>query len=196
LRDNRWSGQLLEPLEDPGLHGYLGPESTTVTHIDYAGRGREALPAESSNCVVFGHVQSAKAFVTPDRKGVYSEFSIAVDSVEGHDSKQSVAPGNTLLGIRGGGTVVFPSGHRRRVLFEGIGYPKIGANYLFFLRLQPNSGDYGILTAYELSDGKAYPLDDGKPFLRYEGMDRASLIRSVNAKLRRAGEGKFGDRRS
>jgi len=183
LRDNRWSSQLLEPLEDPGLHGYLGPESTTVTHIDYVGSGREALPAESSNCVVFGHVQSAKAFVTPDRKGVYSEFSIVVDSIVGQDSTQHIAPGGTLLGIRGGGTVVFPSGHERRVLFEGIGYPKIGTQYLFFLRVQPNSDDYGILTAYELINGKAYPLDDGKPFLRYEGVNQASLLKSVNAKL-------------
>ena len=185
LRDNRWGSQLLEPLEDPGLHGYLGPESTTVTHIDYVGGGREALPTELSNCVVLGHVQSAKAFVTPDRKGVYSEFSIVVDSVVGQDSTQHIAPGSTLLGIRGGGTVVFPSGHQRKVLFEGIGYPKIGPQYLLFLRLQPNSDDYGILTAYELSNGKAYPLDDGKPFTRYDGVHQASLIRSVNARLGR-----------
>jgi hypothetical protein len=152
------------------------------------GNGREAIPVDSSDCVVLGRVQSAKAFVTPDRKGVYSEFSIVVDSVVGQDAKQSVAPENELLGIRGGGTVVFPSGHRRKVLFEKIGYPKIGPQYLFFLRLQPNSDDYGILTAYELTNGKAYPLDDGQPFLRYEGMDQHSLIASVRAKLQRAGE--------
>jgi hypothetical protein len=177
LRDSRWSSQLLEPLEDPGLHGYLGPESTTVTHVDYVGSGREALPAESSNCVVLGHVRSAKAFVTSERKGVYSEFSIVVDSVVVQDSTQHIAPGSTLLGIRGGGTVVFPSGHQRKVLFEGIGYPKIGPQYLFFLRLQPNSDDYGILTAYELTNGKAYALDDGEPFQRYEGVDQASLLK-------------------
>jgi hypothetical protein len=188
-RDNRWGSQLLEPLEDPGLHGYLGPESTTVTHIDYVGNGREALPVESSNCVVLGRVQSAKAFVTPDRKGVYSEFSIVVDSVVGQDTMQNIAPGNRLLGIRGGGAVVFPSGHRRKVLFEGIGYPKVGPQYLFFLKLQPNSDDFGILTAYELTNGNAYPLDDGKPFSRYEGVDQGTLIKSVSAKLHRLGEG-------
>ena len=179
LRMERWRGLLVSPLEDPGTIGDLGSSSISVTHIDYL-EEREALPIASSQMIAIGRVLGSQSFVTPDKTSVYSEFSIAIDHVLKR-AGAGIQP--TIVGVRGGGEVSFPSGHSRTVLFEGIGYPKQGPTYLFFLRQQPNSEDFGILTAYELTGSEVYALDDSEPFLAFDHLKQRTFLRIVSAQI-------------
>ena len=176
-RDQQWRNLIPTPLRDPGVHGQIGAASTTVVHFDYVGPGRQAFPVSQSEIVAIGKVLSAAAFVTPDKTGVYTEFAIEVSAVL---KGNGAMVGQELTAIRGGGSVVFPSGHRRNVLFDGIGYPKPGSIYLFFLHKMPsNPNDYGILTAYEFSANLVYALDNADPFTRYEGSDESKFLAIV-----------------
>ena len=176
-RDQEWRNLMSIPLGDPGTQGQIGSESTSVAHFDYVGEGRQALPVSQAELVGIGQVMSGAAFVTPDKSGVYTEFAINLSSVLKGDASMI---GQNVTGIRGGGSVVFPSGHKRKVLFQGIGYPKLGSVYVFFLHKMPgNPGDYGILTAYELSGSVVYALDDIDPFTKYEQSEQSKFLALV-----------------
>jgi hypothetical protein len=178
-RDQRWRGIAPIPLEDPGTNGESGAANTAETFIDVVGPAPEALPIKTSEIVAIGHVTSAQGFVTPDKSGVYSEFSITVERV----LKAKGTVGQTVIGIRMGGQVHFPSGHVTEYLFYGVGYPKIGPSYLFFLHQQPNSRDFGILTAYELSGTKTYAIDNVAPFIEFDGADQVTLLKAVDTRI-------------
>lgn len=178
-RDQRFSHLLSQPLEDPGIRGDLGSNSTSVTHVDYIG-GREALPTAKSDLVIVGHVLSAKGYVTPDKTGVYSEFKVGIDGTLKGDL---ALIGQTLTVLRGGGVVAFPSGHKRNILFAGIGYPKLNTSYVFFLRTRSNKDDFTILTAYELSGGHVYALDDEAPFTEHEGELQSKFISNLQSQI-------------
>jgi hypothetical protein len=153
------------------------------TFIDFVGPVPEALPIKTSELIAIGHVTSAQGFVTPDKTGVYSEFSITVGRV----LKVKGTVRQTVIGIRMGGEVHFPSGHVTDYLFQGVGYPKIGPSYLFFLYQQPNSGDFGILTAYELSGTKIYAIDNVAPFIQFDGADQDTFLKTVHAQIKQEG---------
>jgi hypothetical protein len=180
-RDQQWRGLVPDVLKDPGTNAAIGMESTTVSHIDYVGEGPAALPTDRSDLVIVGQVLRSSAFVTPDKTGVYSEFPILVQSVLKGDSS-SIS--KTVIGIRGGGTVTFPSGHKRKILFDGMGYPQTGPKYLFFLHKMPGTAlDYGILTAYELSGTSVYALDNVEPFTKYEGAEQATFLQTIKNQI-------------
>ena len=45
-----------------------------------------ALPVERSAAIVIGKVTSARAHLTPDKTGIYSEFRVAIDAVVKNDA--------------------------------------------------------------------------------------------------------------
>lgn len=175
-RDSRWRGQVLQPFEDPGVNGVAGAESATMTIDDVVGGGLQAIPTDAASAIVIGSVQQGQAFVSPDKTGVYSEFSIVIANVLKSENTQQILAGATVIGIRPGGEIHYPSGHREKFLFRGIGYPKLGAQYVFFLRQDPGGSDYAILTAYELKEGIVFALDSEEPFMHYEGVAQGSFL--------------------
>jgi len=61
--------------------------------------------------------------------------------------------------LRPGGGVRFPSGKIREFLVAGRGLPRTGGRYAFFLKYDDLAQAYYIVTAYELLNGKVFPLD-------------------------------------
>jgi hypothetical protein len=115
-------------------------------------------------------VVDAQAYLSDDKTGVYSEFSIRIDEVFKNDSLKPGFPGGLVVAERYGGRVRFPSG---RVTFYGNrdqGMPRLGGRYVFFL--ERDDQQYSILTAYELSSGRIYPLDGRNT----PGRDRANSV--------------------
>ena len=145
-----------------------------------------ALPVVKSALVVIGQVVDAKAYLSNDKTGVYSEFGIRVDRIFKNDSFSPISPGQLVSAERWGGRVRFPSG--RVLIFgnRGQGMPRIGEQYLFFLERNPQQ--YEVLTAYELLSGEVHPLDGrgapgGEnsewPGNAYEGVNAAGFLDEV-----------------
>ena len=160
-----------------------GRSVLTFSHWDAA---LSALPVGRSATVVAGQVLKAKAFLSSDKTGVYSEFAVSVEQVFKNDSVTPVFQGGLVTAERNGGRVRFPSGRLITYGNRGQGMPKVGQRYVFFL--ERNADQYTILTAYELQAGKVRPLD-GKnapggennewPGNGYQGTDESTFMIEV-----------------
>lgn len=133
-----------------------------------------ALPAAQSKVIVVGEVTKAQAYLSEDESGVYSEFTIRIDSVLKNSSEYSLEVGSSLVAERSGGRVRFPSGHVVLTFMNGEGMPQSGRRYVLFLT--PNTGDnnFTILTGYELKDGQVELLDNlssTHPSVKLKGME-------------------------
>jgi hypothetical protein len=129
-----------------------------------------ALPVGRSAVIALGEIVDAQAYLSDDKTGVYSEFSVRIEEVFKNDNLAPLFPGSLVVTERYGGRVRFRSGH---VILYGNreqGFPRQGGRYVFFL--ERNDQEYLILTAYELLSGRVYPLD-GKSAPGGEGSDWA-----------------------
>ncbi len=116
-----------------------------------------ALPVKRSAVVALGEVVATQAYLSDDKTGVYSEFTVSIEEVFKDDCLTPVVPGSLVVTERYGGRVSFPSG---RVTLYGNreqGMPRQARHYVFFLERLDQQ--YSILTAYELLSGRVYPLD-------------------------------------
>lgn len=145
-----------------------------------------ALPVDRSTAVVIGTVKTSKAFLSDDKKGVYSEYAIQVEEALKNANSLQYVNTNTLTAERVGGAVRFKSGHLQRYRINDQGMPKVGRRYAFFLKLNPEQQDYTIVTGYELREGIVVPLDgrnSNLPFMRYQGIDEGSFLIAVRESI-------------
>lgn len=164
------------------------PQISDDTYQIFAGADWDvrlpALPVERSAAVVIGRVNSARAYVTPDKTGIYSEFQVATDTVIKNDLNNMIKEGAAIIVERRGGRVRMPSG---RIVISWVSHqnmPRVGGRYLLFLTHQfetPNDTpkDFYLLTGYELRDGQVHLLDDtlpGHPISRYGGTSETTLL--------------------
>jgi hypothetical protein len=153
--------------------------------------GLPALPASKSDTVIVGEVLDANAYLSNDKTGVYSEFTIKVDDILKNDQSSHLNQGSLLVAERLGGRVRFPSGEILPVQIAGQGMPRAGRRYVLFLSRTDQGLAYGILTGYELRAGKVSPLDGiktrggGSPwkFDKYENWDESTFIDAVRAEI-------------
>jgi len=157
-------------------------------------RGLPALPVAQSDAVVLGEVIDRRASLTEDRTGVYSEFSVLLNTVF-KDAQGLLAPGGVLQVSRPGGAVRFASGKVQRYTISKLGYPKQGRQYVLFLK-RDEEGDFYILTGYELRKDKVSPLDGGGADPRgelqfgvYRGASRESFLGELTTALQTASGG-------
>jgi hypothetical protein len=164
------------------------PRISDDTYQIYAGADWDvrlpALPVERSAAVVIGGVRSARAYVTPDKTGIYAEFHVAIETVIKNDPNNMINDHATITVERRGGRVRMPSG---KIVISWVSHqnmPRVGGRYLLFLTHQfesPNDTpkDFYLLTGYELRDGQVRLLDDtlpGHPITRYEGTSETTLL--------------------
>lgn len=140
-----------------------------------------ALPVDESSTIIRGEVVEARAFVSPDRTAVYSEFSIKPLQVLKDQSIQSAGK-DCIVITRYGGRVRFPDGGVQLLYNTGQGMPRLGGQYLLFLKREGD--DFDLLTGYELSTGKVVPLDVGTPnFSAHANQDVLNLMNRVQEKI-------------
>lgn len=161
----------IDMLNNPVSHGGTGP-----------------LPAYPSHGVLSGVVISKQAFISNDKTAVYSEFEMKIDEVfKGNSS--DLAAGRSVRFTRRGGKVRLPSG---KVLVRGGGaetMPEIGGRYVMFLRFDPQSESYWLLTGHEIRNGTVYPLDSmgtstkPKEFAVFQGMTETEFFRRLSVAL-------------
>lgn len=156
-----------------------------------------ALPAAQSDAILIGEVADAEAYLTTQRTGIFSEFTLNVGEVLKGVALEVVVPGASLTAMRSGGAVRFPSGRVVRHGVSGKPLPRVGRSYLFFLKRNEVGEDFTILTAYELRGGRVFPLDgigvNGKPsfgreaYLKFSGADEGSFLTTVREAIAQAG---------
>lgn len=148
-------------------------------------RGLSALPTEQSDVVILGVVTSRDAYLTEDRTGVYSEFTVLVSEVF-KDSTKTIVSGTPISVNRSGGAVRFKSGKIQKYQIAHQGMPDFSAPYVLFLR-KTSDGDILILTGFKLINGHVTPLDGDEnndprlvlPFAKYAGTDKAEFLKAV-----------------
>ncbi len=152
----------------------------------------KAFPLSYSDTLVIGEVTDARAYLSTDKTGVYSEFTIRLDEVLKDANKSLTDSHPTTIGTREGGRVRFPSGIVNLYGTNERGMPRVGVRYAFFLKSSEMEDDYSIVTAYELKDGRVYPLDGysnyrktvSPPFKAYEGMDEKSFLNELREAIK------------
>jgi len=145
-----------------------------------------ALPFPQSDIVIIGGVTDAKAHLSNDKTGIYSEFSVQVEEVISNAAPCPVNSGNMLALERFGGAVRFPSGVIQKYETTGQGMPSAGQRYLFFLK-HIDEANHKIVTGYQLDGQVVSPLDgavveqgNGKyPFDVYQGFDVTTFLQIV-----------------
>lgn len=155
----------------------------TSSFIDWA-TGLPALPVEQSSAVIIGTVVDAKAYLSNDKTGVYSEFDVRIQEVLKNSSVTSLVAGKDIIVERPGGRVRFPSGHINQYFIVGQGMPRVGRRYVLFLT--GGEQDFQILTGYEVREDRIFLLDNpgsGHPITAYKGVDEPLFFNDLRALL-------------
>jgi hypothetical protein len=137
-----------------------------------------ALPTSASDAVVLAKVVDAKGYLSNDRTGAYSEFTIIVEQIF-KDGRRSLMTGNSVVTEREGANVKLPDGRIIRYQIAYQGMPQIGRRYVFFLKYNEQGEDYQVLTGYELRKGRVSPLDEADHFAAYEKLGEDAFLNAV-----------------
>lgn len=130
------------------------------------------FPVEMSDLVIEGKITDSNAFLSEDKSGVYSEFTVSVSDVIISKPSISVKKHDVITTDRDGGRVRYPSGRIVRYRISSRGFPIKNGKYLFFLtKDDDDDNDYRIITAYEMRGNKVYALDGSR--VNFRGMGRS-----------------------
>ena len=149
---------------------YIAQNLSTANYFNFP-----ALPVAKSDIILIGVVSGAKAHLSENKRNVFSEFTVATERVL-KGSSQEVSEGSVMTVHRMGGKVRYPSGQTVLYRRAGMNMPKLEGRYLFFLN-SLNQYDYGILTAYELTETGVFPLDMVSQFSVWEGKSETEILR-------------------
>jgi len=180
-----------------GYKNAIGENIKIITSSRHWAVGLPALPVLQSDAVVIGSIENAKAFITDECAAVYSEFELKIENVLKNDTYNPLAVGAQITIEREGGRVRTSSGRIGISFTNGMGMPRIGKRYLFFLThrfpetAEKEETDFYIVTAYELRDGRVYPMDNPgggtHPIAnKYKNADETTLLRDLQVVLDQA----------
>ena len=151
--------------------GSMGGDYFSVTPV---------LPASESDAIVKGEVVDAKGYVSNDKTGAYSEFTVRIKEVLKTDNNLS---GDLIVVEREGATVQLPDGRTIRHVIGDLGVPRIGGEYVFFLRYYADGQVYNVLDLYELHDEKATRLDTRRLYLKYGETEESRFLNELRADI-------------
>jgi hypothetical protein len=153
------------------------------TWSTYWWKGLPAIPTAQSDVVLIGEITDAQAYLSNDKTGIYSEFTIRAGEVLKNDGEASLYPGSIITAERFGGAVRFASGAIQRYTTSNQRMPLTGRHYVLFLKRTDQEQDFSLITGYELRGQRVVPLDGANtdegeklPFDNYKGMDASSFL--------------------
>jgi hypothetical protein len=136
-----------------------------------------ALPVSESGVILIAHVLSSQAHLSNDRSAVYTEFNLQVDSVL-KGVVPTLSKTNLIGATRIGGVVRYASGRTQLYGVVNQNMPRVGTQYLFFLKAPDEAQNYEIVTGYEVGEQRVEPLDVGS-FDTYSGMETTLFLSAV-----------------
>lgn len=160
---------------DFGVHPDDPGEDTVMT--DVLDPKLPALPVSQSTAVVIGDVISAQAYLSNDRSGIYSEFTVTVLEVLKNSEGETFTVSSSVDVEREGGRIRFPSGRTHWYAVNHQNIPLIGHRYVFFLKRDTPDEAYHIITAYEFRNSKVIPLDELSQFRAHDGEEQEDFMK-------------------
>jgi hypothetical protein len=138
-----------------------------------------ALPKLQSDVVVVGDVVDARAYLSNDKTGVYSEFGVLVTEIIKNFAEQPLSANDSIKVLREGGRVRLPSGRVQLYSISKENMPEAQQQYVFFLRHLDEGQGFKLLTGYALKNGKVFPLDEQSQFDAFKGADETEFLNKV-----------------
>jgi len=137
------------------------PNVTAVVGESQSRAGFSDLPVATSDLIIEAVVSESHAFLSNDKTGIYSEFTLLVSK----PPKLTVGTGlninDRIVAERFGGKIKYPSGQIIRWANARQGTPLVGKRYIFFLS-KVDQDTYKLLTAYEIVGDKVSSLDGSR----------------------------------
>jgi hypothetical protein len=118
------------------------------------------MPFDASDADVVGTVNAGQAYLSNDRRNIYSEFKLKLQEIIKTSDAPYLRVADSIDIQRKGGAVRLPSGKvvTRAALADSM--PDVGKRYLLFLKFNKDTEDYWVLTGYQLEGNEVYRLDD------------------------------------
>lgn len=138
-----------------------------------------SLPILQSDAVIIGDVVGARAYLSNDKTGVYSEFTVKVAEVVKNFAEQQLSLNNPIEVLREGGRVRLSSGRIQFYSISKENMPEVQHRYVFFLRHLDEGQGFKLLTGYLIKNGKVFPLDEHDQFNAYKGTDEADFMSKI-----------------
>jgi hypothetical protein len=138
--------------------------------------------ADESALIVVGEILTARAFLSNDKKSVYTEFTIKVDDILKNGEK---ARPKNVTADREGGVVIYPGGQRVMYQDSDIGLPRLGSKYIFFLKKDDESPNYAIITSYDITGARAVQVENIPSFEEFKDLDKTVFLEKVRNKISR-----------
>jgi hypothetical protein len=139
----------------------LGENSeTAIWDLPQTHFQKNPMPFDASDAVVVGTVNAGQAYLSNDRRNIYSEFKLKLQEIIKTSDAPYLRVADSIDIQRKGGAVRLPSGKvlTRAALADSM--PDVGNRYLLFLKFNKDTEDYGVLTGYQLEGNEVYRLDD------------------------------------
>jgi hypothetical protein len=178
-------------IPDPNLAELTEDSPPAILDLPLSHSRRDPMPLATSDTVVIATIKTGQAYLSNDKRDIYSEFAATVDEVVKTPTAPYLRAGNTIDVQRHGGMIKLPSG---KTLVRGAmsdSMPVVGGQYLLFLKYNPDTEDYHLETGHRLQNGRAYQLDsDGQTkdqALRVEGSADELISRVRNLAKRKEG---------
>jgi hypothetical protein len=139
----------------------LGEQSDDgLVGVDSGHYYRDPFPFSLSDTVIVGQVTTGQAYLSDDKRDIYSEFNVSVQEARTISSaERHIQSGDSVVVERYGGAIRLPSG---KILFRALrdfSMPLVGKRYLLFLKYDPSTEDFHIVTGYQLDGEHTYQLD-------------------------------------
>lgn len=137
------------------------------------------IPAAESDLIIIGEIMSANAYLSVDKRNVYTEFSVCIEEILKEDVSNRMVKGTCLMVDREGGYVRFPNG--QKVLYKKTtrDLPGAGRKYVLFLTSDKKTPTYAILTGYQLTESAFIPLDRDNRRGDFTGTDGPALLIAI-----------------
>lgn len=138
------------------------------------------IPYVESKLVIIGKTTTAAAFLSNEKEGIYSEFSVNIETILKKDEKRDLKTDETITMDRAGGIVLYPGGNKMLYMNDWQHMPKTNQRYLLFLdKDDEQNPNYKLITGYELENGKVTALDQSNIFGKYDGMSEKEFVDKV-----------------
>lgn len=158
--------------------------SDSMVRVDYVDSNLAAFPFDKSSAVIVGQVSEAHAYLSNDKTGVYSVFTVQVNEVLKNSTNIALSGGSVIDVERDGGRVRFPNGRLHLYKIAEQDMPQVGLRYVLFLTNTSVESDFQIITGYELRGGKVFSLDDLPKLRTYENSDETTFLSELRTKVK------------
>jgi hypothetical protein len=158
--------------------------SDSMVRVDYVDSNLAAFPFDKSSAVIVGQVSDAHAYLSNDKTGVYSVFTVQVNEVLKNSTNIALSGGSVIDVERDGGRVRFPNGRLHLYKIAQQDMPQVGLRYVLFLTNASGESDFQIITGYELRGGKVCSLDDLPKLRTYDNSDETTFLSELRIKVK------------